>query len=264
METNPAPGRSAAPDALRSLFQHPRFLRDLLAAWSGVSWTHWLDLSRLTGLDRRGRAIQAGRPAAFWKAPWSGEADELWLLVEARCEEDPALGFRLARRSLHLWERLLAHVEGEAQGPEGAAPPRLPLVVPIVLYAGPEPWHGPRQALDHFWPVLPGLQAFAPRAPFLLFDLRRDPLSESVREGNLVVLLRQLLASGSPRAVDAVLARLFSELDRSGDDDLRRALSRYLGESFLPQRFPRLFRPSPESCGALLGGLGGDAGLGGG
>jgi hypothetical protein len=262
METTMTGGRPAAPDALRNLFQHPRFLRDLLAAWSGVSWTHWLDLSRLSGLDRRGRPAILGRPPAFWKAPWSGDSDELWLLVEARCEEDPGIGFRLARRCLHLWERLLARA-----APETKAPPRLPLVVPIVLYAGPEPWRGPRQAIDHFWPILPGLQAFAPRVPFLLFDLRRDPLSDSVQAGNLVLLLRELLASGSPRAVDAVLARLFAELDRAADDNLRRALSRYLGESFLPQRFPRLFRPEEGVWGPLpagFSGVSGASGLGGG
>ncbi len=235
-----------AREGLRALFQHPRMIRDLLAAWGGYSWTHWLHLDRLTGLDRRGRPATAGRPAAFWKAPWAGGGDEVWMLVETRCEEDPALVFRLARRALHLAERLAAEAAGKESSTTYRVPLRLPLVVPLVLYAGIEPWRGPRQALDHYWPVLPGLQAFAPRAPFQLFDLRRDPFSTRADEANLVWLLRTLLESGSPRAVDAVLERLVAVIDQSGDEALRRIVSRYLGDCFLPNRFPRLFT-APES-----------------
>jgi hypothetical protein len=242
------PGR-----ALAELFAQPLVVRDLLAAWRGARWASWLAIegqaSRggLEGRDRRGRPIARGRKAAFWRVCWQGGGDALWLHVVPREGPDPALAPRLGRLAFQLWERLAEDHGREAKGGSGPRTPRLPLVVPLIPYVGALPWCGPRTALDLFWPLPPGLQDFAPRLPLLVFDLVRDEMAPGAGAANLMTHLRALHAAASRPQVEAALARLIQRLDEIGDEGLRHAFSRYLGEAFLPARFPRLF-PAAEQA----------------
>jgi hypothetical protein len=213
------------------LFSQSRMVRDLCRGFLREEWIEWLDLDTL---ERRETA--AGGPLA-WRLRWQGGSTWVYLLLEPRAEEDPAMALRAGYHRELLYQELLRHRET-------APPARLPVVLPVVLYHGAARWTAPREALELLLPLPAALQRHAPRTRYLLLDAARDPIPTTAGADNLVSLLCKLERSRTPEAVDALLERLVALLSSAGDEALRQAWSDFLGRSFLPRRFPRLFSPA--------------------
>jgi hypothetical protein len=223
------------------LFSQPRMVQDLLCGFLPEEWIGWLDpgtLERRDADDRTGGVL-------LWRLRWQGGSDWVYLLLQPQGEEDPFISLHLELCRGLLYRALLRR---RGRGT------KLPPVLPVVLYGGETPWTAPRDARELFLPLLPALQRHVPRTQYLLLDAANVPLHASSPADNLVSLLCEFERSRTPEAVDPLLERLAALLARAGDESLRRAWSRFLGRSFLPRRFPRLFaatEPAPELGGVL-------------
>ncbi len=226
------------------LFSQPRMVQDLLCGFLPEEWIGWLDPGTLERRDGDGGSSPE-RPdgVLLWRLRWQGGSDWVYLLLKPQGEEDPFIALHLELCRGLLYRALLRRRQGAA---------RLPPVLPVVLYGGETPWTAPRDARELFFPLLPALQRHVPRTQYLLLDAANGPLPPSPgvnNPDNLVALLCELERSRTPETVDPLLERLAALLARAGDESLRRAWSRFLGQSFLPRRFPRLFpvqEPVPE------------------
>src|SRR5215203_859577 len=227
-------------EGYRLLFSQPRMVRDLCRGFLREEWIEWLDLE--TAERREG---PAGEPL-IWRMRWQGGSTWVYLLLEPRAEEDPAMALRMGYHREVLYQNLLRHRET-------APPARLPVALPVVLYHGAARWTAPREALELLLPIPASLQRHAPRTRYLLLDAAHDPLpGTSGRDSgadNLISLLCRLERSRTPEAVDALLERLVPLLAGPGDETLRQAWSAFLGRSFLPRRFPHLFSPALLEAG---------------
>jgi len=237
------------------LFSQPRMVQDLLCGFLPEEWIGWLDPGTLERRDGDGGSSpeRLERPdrsdgVLLWRLRWQGGSDWVYLLLKAAGEEDPFISLHLELCRGLLYRALLRRRRSAA---------KLPPVLPVVLYGGETPWSAPRDARELFLPLLPALQRHVPRTQYLLLDAANGPLPSSPcanPTNNLVALLCELERSRTPEAVDPLLERLAALLARAGDESLRRAWSRFLGQSFLPRRFPRLFavpEPAPELGGVL-------------
>ena len=209
------------------LFSQSRMVRDLCRGFLREEWIEWLDLDTL---ERR----QTTAGPLVWRLCWQGGSTWVYLLLHPRAEEDPAMALRAGYHRELLYQELLRHRET-------APPARLPVVLPVVLYHGAARWTAPREALELLLPIPAALQRHAPRTRYLLLDAARDPIPGAAGADNLMSLLCKLEQSRTPEAVDTLLERLVALLSDSGDEALRQAWSDFLGRSFLPRRFPRLF-----------------------
>jgi hypothetical protein len=231
------------------LFSQPRMVQDLLCGFLPEEWIGWLDPGTLERRDAGGGSAPERQDrmdgVLLWRLRWQGGSDWVYLLLKAQGEEDPHMALHLELCRGLLYRALLRRRQGAA---------RLPPVLPVVLYGGETPWTAPRDARELFFPLLPALQRHVPRTQYLLLDAANGPLPASSGPDNLVALLCEFERSRTPEAVDPLLERLAALLARAGDEPLRRAWSRFLGRSFLPRRFPRLFaapEPAPE-LGSVL------------
>jgi hypothetical protein len=213
------------------LFSQPRMVRDLCRGFLREEWIEWLDLDTL---ERR-EDTAAG--LLTWRLRWQGGSTWVYLLLEPRQEEDPAMALHAGYHRELLYQSLLRHRET-------APPARLPAALPVVLYHGAARWQAPREALELLLPLPAALQRHAPRTRYLLVDAARDPIPANAGANNLVSLLCELERGRTPAAVDALLERLVALVSSPGDEALRRAWSAFLGRSFLPRRFPHLFSPA--------------------
>lgn len=226
----------------RLLFLQPRMVRDLLRGFLCEEWIGWLDPATL---ERRSACGGTPDGALVWRLRWQGGSDWVYLLLKPQVHADPCTALRLELDRCLLFRALLRR--------QGAAPPRLPAVLPVVLYAGEERWTAPRDARELFLPLVPALQRHVPATRYLLLDAGSDPIPAGAGEDNLVALLCALERSRTPAEVEALLERLALLLARTGDETLRRAWSVFLGRWFLPRRFPRLFEPAAvQPAGGML------------
>ncbi|MEL6185951.1 MAG: Rpn family recombination-promoting nuclease/putative transposase [Myxococcota bacterium] len=88
------------------------------------------------------------------------------ILLEHQSTVDPRMAFRILRYVVRIWTK-------RSRGP------RLPFVVPIVLYNGPRPWNAPTDVRDLVSvPALGELEALVPRLRFILDDLTQTTPEE--------------------------------------------------------------------------------------
>jgi hypothetical protein len=223
------------------LFSQPRMVRDLLRGFLPEEWIGWLDPGTLERRDGERSSDRSDTPV-IWRLRWQGGSDWVYLLLKAQGEEDPFTALHLELCRGLFYRALLRRRKGTV---------RLPAVLPVVLYGGEAPWSAPRDARELFLPLLPSLQKHVPQTRYLLLDAANGPLPAAAGADNLVSLLCELERSRTAEEVDPLLQRLAAFLAVAGDEPLRRAWSAFLGRSFLPRRFPRLFL-TPEPMEVVL------------
>jgi Putative transposase, YhgA-like len=213
----------------RSLFSHPRMVRDLFRGFLAEEWIGWLDLDSLERLETSYRKPPLDE-ILIWRLRWQGGSAWVHFLFKPQREVDPAMALRMSFYRELLYQDLLRL----------GASSWLPVALPVVLYRGEALWQAPCDALELFLPLPPALQRHAPRTRYLLLDAQHGPIPAAAGEDNLVSLLCRLERSRTPEGVDLLLERLISLVSGPGDEALRQSWNGFLGE-YLPRRFPDLF-----------------------
>src|SRR6476660_3423513 len=207
--------------SFRTLFTHPRMVRDLFSGFVREPWVGRLDFATLEPCPGASSPAGAG---VVWRLRFQGGRPWLHLVLAFAPEVDRTL-------PLHLAGGIAALLLDLAR--QGGLPRsrRLPGVVPLILYYGDPLWSVPRQLADLFEPVPDGLERALPRLSPLVLDVRREPVPETLGPDNLAGLLFTLERSRTVADLDRGVARLATLLPGplSGPlADLRRDFGRYL------------------------------------
>jgi hypothetical protein len=222
--------------SFRSLFSHPRMIRDLLRGFAPERWIEWLDLATLERVDPPGSGTALARlqEVLIWRLAWEGGSHWVYLLLRHQTETAPFMAVTLTVYQGLLYQEL-ARPHRTAPGPRP-----LPPVLPLVLHTGGEPWNAPLDALDLFMPLPASLQIHVPRGRYCVLDLPHVPLPARAGTGNLVALLCELERSRTREALGCAVDRLLALTKEPEQAELRRAWTDFLQDSLLPRRFPGL------------------------
>jgi predicted transposase YdaD len=124
----------------------------------------------------------------LFSVTWRGAGEALvYVLFEHQSTSDPRMAFRLLRYLVRIWERWLTdHPRAEA----------LPVIVPVVLYHGAEPWSAPLAfdaLLDIPDAVRPAVAPHLLQLSYLVDDLS-GASDEQLRERAMTALARLVAA----------------------------------------------------------------------
>jgi hypothetical protein len=228
--------------SFRTLFTHPRMVRDLFSGFVREPWVGRLDF---TTLEPCPGAESPEGPGIVWRLRFQGGRPWLHLVLAFAPEVDRTLPLRLSGAIAAL----LLDLARQGTLPRSGRLPALPPVVPLVLYYGEPLWTVPRQLADLFEPVPHGVERALPRLSPLVLDVRREPVPETLAPDNLAGLLFTLERSRTAADLDRGVAHLATLLPGplSGPlADLRRDFGRYLRDWLLPRRFAGLEVDLPE------------------
>ena len=231
--------------AYKGLFSHRRMVEDLLRGFAAREWSGKLDFETLEklpadyvsddGRQRRGDSV--------WRLRLRGEA-WLYLLVmlEFQSTTDPFMAVRVLVYTGLLYQDLIRRGALDEAG-------RLPPVLPVVLYNGPERWTAPVEVGDLIAPAGETLARYQPSQRYFLLDEGRWG-EDDLPGRNLVSGLVGLETSGTAEALWKAAEALSEWLREPDDDELRRAFAEWLRQ-MLPRRFGE---GAPPVARALEGG----------
>lgn len=216
---------------------------DLLCEIVGERWVERIDFSSgkrvinsFVSQDHQGRESDV-----IWKfRTRDGQAPVyVYILMEFQSRPDRYMPVRLMAYEGLLYQALIA---GSELSPRG----RLPLVIPIVVYNGREPWGVPQELSELIEPVDPSAEAYLPRLRYKLVDEGSYPPDELERRQSPVASLFRIEKSQSWEDVLESVSRLRHHLP-PGEDSLREAFEVWLRRVVLPR-----MKMSPEEIPATL------------
>ena len=206
-------------------------VRDLLRKIVGERWVERIDLSSAKRVNASfvSRELQGRESDVIWKfQARDGQAPVyVYILMEFQSRPDRYMPVRLMAYEGLLYQALIAGSELSPQG-------RLPLVVPIVVYNGREPWGAPQELSELIEPVDPSAEMYLPRLRYKLVDEGSYPRDELERRESPVASLFRIEKSQSWGDVLESVSRLRQHL-RPDEDSLRQAFEVWLRRVVLPR-----------------------------
>lgn len=186
----------------KKLFAFRRLVEDLLRAFVGGGRLARVDFSTLQKLSTEyvSDELLKRRGDTVWRLRVGGRWAFLLLLLEFQSRDDRYMALRILNYTGLLYQELVRNEAPEAQ-------PRLPAVLPVVLYNGTAPWDAPLEVRDLIAPVGKWLTPYQPSQRYFVVDEQRVD-EDAIPSGNLMRAVIGLEQSRTP----ADLARVASAL----------------------------------------------------
>ena len=151
----------------RLFFAHRRMIQDLLRDIVGERWVDLIDLDS-------GEQVNASFVSARHE---NRESDVIWkfrrkdgkapvyvyVLMEFQSRPDPSMPVRFRGYESLFYQHLMA-------GRPAAAWKNLPLVIPVLVYNGVEPWKGPTDLGSMIGTLDPSAEIYRPQLRYRLVD----------------------------------------------------------------------------------------------
>ena len=213
----------------RRFFAHRRMIEDLLREIVGEQWVDRIDLE--TG-ERVNTSFVSPRHAGresdvIWKFSRRDGGDEpvyVYILMEFQSRPDPSMPVRLMGYVHNFYEDLMARQPASGWR-------KLPLVIPVVVYNGTEPWHVAEDLGEMVVDLDPSAEIYRPRLRYRLIN--ELSYSREELEGSLVGDPGQRPATARDRPSDR---RLVATGVRGVVGQSDPAASRYAGRGGRPHR----------------------------
>jgi hypothetical protein len=206
------------------LFSHPEMVRDLLLGYVPGEWVHEADFDTLEHVN--GSYVSDNERQRHDDMVWRLKLRDRWLWVylvlEFQSTPDPWMALRMLVYVGLLAQDLVR--KGELH-PEPDGRPRLPPILPIVLYNGLPRWQAPIDVADCFVAPPLGLEDFRPALMHHLIDEARLKLHPAAAVRNFAEALFRLEHGRTPNDMRHVL----QALDRLLKDDASQPLRRTFG-----------------------------------
>ncbi len=225
-------------ESYKLLFSHPQMVQDLLTGFVPEEWVHEVDFGTLEKVSGSFVAddLRDREDDVIWRVRWRGGWLYVYLLIEFQSAVDPFMAVQLLTYRGLLYQDLLRTGRLGATG-------KLPPVVPIVLYNGRERWRAPRDVAEVLDEHPAGLEAYRPRARYLVLDEGAFAEEELAGLRNLAAAVFRLENSRSPEALGAVVAELVEWLRAPEQEGLRRSFAVWVKRVLLPARLPGIDLP---------------------
>ncbi len=213
-------------------------IQDLLREIVGERWVERIDFD--SGVLVSGSFVSPEHENRESDVIWQfqrldgGEPVFVYILMEFQSRTDPSMPVRLMVYVGLFYQNLM-------KSQPAAGWKKLPLVIPMVVYNGPEPWNVATDLGSLIGDLDPSAEVYRPQLRYLLVDESRYPREELAALANPVAELFQIEKSRNWREVGESFFRL-QETIPPGEDSLRRAFGTWLTKVILP----RLGRP-PET-----------------
>ncbi len=189
----------------RAFFSYRRMVQDLLREIVGERWVDLIDLD--SGVQVDGTFVspkhENRESDVIWKFQRNdtGEPVYVYILMEFQSRPDPAMPVRLMSYVGLFYERLMSNQPA-------ASWKKLPLVIPLVVYNGREPWGVATELGSLIEDLDPSAEIYRPRLRYLLVDESRYPLEELAELASPVAELFRIEQSRSWGDVKASIDRL--------------------------------------------------------
>jgi len=218
------------------LFRHalsiPAVVRQFLTTWLPaeflvlVDWQS-LQIEKISGINA---ALAERREDLVYSINVAGSPVCFYILLEHQSTVDRLMPLRVLEYTLLIWQ---THRAASQSGSQRST--KLPLVIPIVLYPGPEKWSAVRKLRDlidipetlHHW-----AGTFAPDAGFCIVELGGLPL-EKLADGETARAVLAALQSERTgllafKRVSEIINEIFSDPQREVAQQVAGHLWQYL------------------------------------
>lgn len=216
----------------REFFSHLRMIRDLLREIVGEPWVDRVDfdsgeLVNTSFVSRRSRKRR--ETDVVWKFRRKDGDDPvyIYILMEFQSRPDPTMPVRLMAYMGLFYQALLASQPKSERR-------KLPLVIPIVLNTGKQPWGEQRDLGLLIEDLDPSAEIYRPRLRYHVIDEAAYPREKLEKLKSPVADLFRLETSKGWREVHASVRRLKKTLPPS-EAGLRAAFGGWLGDVILPR-----------------------------
>lgn len=210
----------------KTLFANQRMVEDLLRGFVDEPWVDGLDFTTLKRCEGSyvSEKLHPFEQDMVWKVRWrsaagrAGRGASTWLFVYLLLEFQSRIERFMALRMLIylglLYQDLVKQGELTQSG-------KLPPVLPLVLYNGPQRWTAPREVGELIEEVPGGLTAYRPSLKYLLLDEGEQAAAGEALPDNLAAALFRLEHSRDVREVGGIVGLLAEWLDPEEDLELR-------------------------------------------
>ncbi len=217
----------------RTLFSHPHLVESLIRGFLPREWIQGLDFSTLV-------PVSEAHPTQDWRLRYNDcvwrlrrRADGRWLFFYLMLEFQRRNEYFMAARALSYEGVLYEHLMKALGLKSGDS---LPVVLPVVLYNGKEPWTARTDVFDLIESPPPGMSDYLPHLRYKLIDIRRLPIAELETMQNAVADLFRLEGIQGLERSMAVIDDLDSLLDPIEHALIRDDVTRWICEILLPSR----------------------------
>ena len=229
----------------RLLFGHPRVIEDLLRGFASSAVGDLLDMTSLKQVAARhvSEGLRQSENDMIWEVRTrQGGRLYVYIMLEFQAKPDRTMPLRMVNYVGQFYRSLLAR-------PEIRKVPRLPQVLPIVIYSGEPPWSAPLEVHELIDQTLPGLVPFGIHMRYLLVDAIRSPgLDRALRNvADSVFRLQRAKSVADGRSEARLLGEWLAGEEWAG---LRRVLQRWIIQVLVPTGWPS-GRSLPEGADLL-------------
>jgi hypothetical protein len=215
----------------RLFFGHQRMIRDLLREIVGERWVECLDLDSGERVSASfvSDKHQNRESDIIWKfrRKDGGEPVYVYILLELQSRPDPSMPVRFMGYESLFYQALMA-----------SRPARewrnLPLIIPVMIYNGWEPWNMPTDLGSMIGHLDPSAEVYRPQLRFKLVDEAAFPQEVLAALDSPVAGLFRIDRSRDWSEVRTSVHRLRRTL-APAEDSLRRAFEIWLRKVILPR-----------------------------
>ncbi len=230
-------------EAYRQLFSSPYMVRGL---FDGIINEPWLDILDWQGLqplptDYITHRLGKRQSDLAWRIPRLDGADlYLSLMLEHQSQSERYMVLRKANYCTLFYENLLRRDLIPRNG-------RLPIVLPVVLYTGVQPWTAATSMSDMIDKAPPALQPYMLQMRYLLVDQGALVRSGKLPENNLAALLFRMEHNRGIDDVRNLMQTILGLTQGLEYAELRRAFFSWARYALLPRALPDVAIPHVEN-----------------
>jgi hypothetical protein len=215
----------------RLFFSHRRMIQDLLREIVGERWVELIDfksghLVNTTFISPRHENRECDLLWRFRRKD-GGEPVFVYVLMEFQSRPDPSMPARLMGYVGMLYQRLLSSRSRNSWK-------KLPLIIPVVVYNGAEPWDVSRDLGSLIGGLDPSAEIYRPQLRYLLVDESRYPPEDLAELDSPVAELFRIERSRNGWEIRSSVHRLRQAIPPD-EATLRQAFETWLVKVVLPR-----------------------------
>ncbi len=224
--------------AYKLLFSYPLLVESLIRGFVPGPWIGHLDFDSLETVREAHPRDDIGTryDDVIWRLRWR-EADVwiyIYLMLEFQSTDEPFMAVRILDYSGGLYRQLVRSLKPKRGE-------RLPVVLPVVLYRGQPAWTAKTEVHQLIAAAPPEIEPYLPHLRYLLLDANAFDKGQLESMSNPVACL--LWLEGSRNLATKPIEILESLLPQPEHSGLRRAVTLWLTQVFLPSRLPGVTVP---------------------